>query len=328
VYNRILIINMNSGSVSILIPSKNRNDYLVKALDSIVLQNYPGLRIYVVDNNDDENLSTEIKNLIATFQKENTSLDWTYLHSTKKNSAGVKNDGMALVETKYLCFLDDDDELCANSISKRIKEMQADDELALLYCGGYSKIYRYPIKMYRYYHHSPHGDHEELKMMSCSSMIINLDIFRKEGIKFEEALDRLEDYDLGKQLISKGLKIKSIPEPLVLIHQHPRERMSTYNPVTMEFKDVLIKKWAGTTHEYIYQYIAGLFLWRQCFGIEKKTYEDIVRILKTDFNRKPSVRFKCQFLLASFSPLAYLTLYHCLLVFWQLRYNNRQRKIA
>lgn len=324
-YNRTLVANMKSESVSIIIPSKNRNDYLERALNSVAAQNYPGLHVCVVDNNDEEQLSIGIQKLIAEYQAKYTCQKWTYLHSPKKNSSGVKNDGMALVNTKYLCFLDDDDELLPGSLSVRVKELMADDDLALLYCAGYSKIFPYPFKMYRYYHHTPNADNQVLKMMSCSSMIINLDIFRKEHIRFEERLDRLEDYDLGKQLLTKGLKIRSIPEPLVLIHQHPRERMSTHNPITMEFKDILIQKWAETAEEYVFQYIAGQFLWRRCFGIEKKTYKEVLRILQTDFGRKPSAKFKAQYMLVSFSPLAYLTLYHCTLIFWQLSYNRKQK---
>lgn len=324
-YNRIRAADMDTTTpISIIIPSKNRNDYLMRALNSIVAQNYAGLHVYVVDNNDNEQLTNGIKKLVASYKANNPSQKWIYLHSNKKNSSGAKNDGMALVTTKYLCFLDDDDELLPNSLSIRAKELMADDELALLYCAGYSKIFRYPFKMYRYYHHSANTNYQELKMMSCSSMIVNLDIFRSEHIRFDEKLNRLEDYDLGKQLITKGLKIKSIPDPLVLIHQHRHERMSTHNPLTMEFKDVLINKWPGASEEYIYQYIAGQFLWRRCFGFEKIKYKDARARLLAEFNREPSITFKCQYALVSLSPLAYLTLYHIMLAIWQTRYNKKQ----
>lgn len=65
-------------------------------------------------------------------------------------------------------------------------------------------IYPYPFKMYRYYHHYYEQKDKTLKMMSCSSMFINKDVFLKNGVLFDERLSRLEDYDMGKNHSKKG----------------------------------------------------------------------------------------------------------------------------
>lgn len=309
--------------VTVIIPTKNRNEFLRRAIDSVAAQGYPSLQVCVVDNNDDPELSRGVEQMVEQYRQAHPQTEWTYLTSRQSYASGVKNDGMRRAKGRFICFLDDDDQLLPGSIALRAERMEADPELALLYCAGYSLIYPYPLRMYRYYRYDKKRDTDTLKMMSCSSMFINKELFFHHHLFFDESLSRIEDYDLCKTIIRLGLKVASIPQALVLLHQHPHERMSTHTPAhQMDFRDKLVAKWGAQAEDYVFHYHAGHFLWRICFGIERIPYGRIEAELEKEFGRRPSRGFRFRHWLVSFSPMLYLFLYHCSLIFWQF-YHNR-----
>jgi len=317
----------NDVILSVIIPTKNRPHLLKRALTSVALQDYSDFEVCVVDNNFDADISSLVRQIVNEFKNQYRHIAWIYIHSPKKFASGARNDGVDATTGKLIFFLDDDDELLPNSISIRVSEMLADDYLALLYCAGYSKIYPYPFKMYRYYHYNKKLHTEKLMMMSCSSIAINRGIFKENDLYFDEHQSRMDDYDLCRKVIEKDLKVKSIPQPLVLINLHPDTRISSHALVDYDFKDVLIERWGQSAADVVYDYAEGVYLWRKCFGTADQTYAQAVADLKRDFNRKLSRSFKIKYALLSISPKLYLALYHLGIILSQNRKNGLARKL-
>jgi len=316
----------NPVMLSVIIPTKNRPHLLRRALASVVSQNYAGFELCVVDNNPDAEISEQVKQTVAEFEQRYSNIKWIYIHSNKKFASGARNDGMAATTGSLIFFLDDDDELLTDSLSIRVMEMLADSELALLYCAGYSRIYPYPFKMYRYYHYSKKLHTEKLLMMSCSSIAINRRIFQENNLYFDEAQSRMDDYDICRKVIELGLKVKSIPDALVMINLHPDTRISSHKLVDYDFKDVLIERWGESAADTVYDYAEGVYIWRLCFGTADQPYKEIIAGLKRDFNREPTRAFKIKYALASFSPKLYLALYHIGVALSQASKNKLARK--
>jgi glycosyltransferase involved in cell wall biosynthesis len=296
--------------ISVIVPTKNRPHLLKRALLSVAIQNYPSFEVCVVDNNIDEEIIALAKCTVAEFKESYPLIKWLYIYSEKPFASGARNDGIAATSGQFIVFLDDDDELLPGSIKVRADEMLADPTIALLYCGGYSSIYPYPFKMYRYYHYSPVLHKDDLLMMSCSSNIINRQLFENHNLVFDESLSRMEDYDLNRKIIGLNLKVKSIPQALVHIHLHPETRMSSQKITDDSFKSILISRWGATANDMIYNYSEGVHIWRKCFNLEEDDYEAIKASLKKDFNRLPTRSFRYKYWLVSFSPVIFLTLYH------------------
>lgn len=320
-------MNVTNHVLSVIIPTKNRPHLLKRALTSVILQNYTGFELCVVDNNIDPAISDQVKQTVCEFEKQYRHITWLYIHSPKKFASGARNDGITATTGKLIFFLDDDDELLPNSISTRVDQMLADDELALLYCAGYSKIYPYPFKMYRYYRYNKILHTEKLMMMSCSSIAINRRIFNENDLYFDENQSRMDDYDLCRKVIEKDLKVKSIPQPLVMINLHPDTRISSHALVDYDFKDVLIERWGRSAEDVVYSYAEGVYIWRKCFGTADQTYAQAVADLKRDFNRNPTLSFKLRYALVSISPKLFLAVYHLGIVVSQGRKNTLARKL-
>jgi glycosyltransferase involved in cell wall biosynthesis len=317
----------SDNNLSVIIPTKNRPHLLQRAMASVALQNYPNFEVCIADNNTDAEISRQVQATVSNFEHRYPEIKWLYIHSKKPYAGGTRNDGIAVTTGKHIIFLDDDDELLPNSIKLRIDEMNADADLALLYCAGYSKVYPYPFKMYRYYHYSKQLHREKLMMMSCSSIMITREIFDRNNLHFDEQLSRMEDYDLCRKVIEKGLKVKSTPLPLVQINLHPETRMSSQHIISYDFKHRLINRWGQTADDEIYNYAEGVYVWRKCFGMSNAPYTEMVETLKRDFNRSPNLLFKFKYNLVSFSPKLYLTIYHLLISLSQKRKNGKARRV-
>jgi glycosyltransferase involved in cell wall biosynthesis len=279
----------------------------------------------VVDNNTDKEKNTEIQRLVEEFSNENPSLQWLYIHSTKSFASGARNDGIAATMGDFILFLDDDDELMEDSISMRMNTMSADPDLALLYCAGYSRIFPYPFKMYRYYHYNKKMHQDRLMMMSCSSIMINRNIFEAHGLHFDEGQSRMEDYDLCKMIIKLDLKVKSIPDPLVMIYLHPETRMSSQQLLDYNFKERLIERWGPQEQDVVFDYAQGVYQWRKCFGINDLSLKEISDHLFKGFNRRPTFSFLFKYGLIKISPYLFLFLYHVSLSLSQSYKNLRAR---
>jgi glycosyltransferase involved in cell wall biosynthesis len=312
-------------NLSVIIPTKNRPQLLKRAIASVAQQSYTRFEVCVVDNNINPEVSNAVKETVDSFRQQYPNISWIYTHSAKPFASGARNDGMAATSGKYIIFLDDDDEFLVDSIKIRMDEMTADPELALLYCAAYSKIYPYPFKMYRYYHYNKRLHKDKLMMMSCSSIMINRDIFEHNNLWFDEFQSRMDDYDLCRKIIELDLKVKSIPNPLVMIYLHPDTRISSHGLVSYDFKDALISRWGDTVIDVVYSYAEGVYLWRKCFGISDYRHTEVVKQLEKDFNRKPGLSFKFKYMLLSVSPKFYLGLYHLSVSLSQYKKNNQAR---
>ncbi|MFB9840790.1 glycosyltransferase family 2 protein [Mucilaginibacter ginsenosidivorans] len=313
---------MPHHTLSVIIPTKNRPELLKRAMLSVAIQDYPGFEVCIVDNNSSQKTNGQTREIVGEFEKNYPAITWRYIHSNKKFASGARNDGMDASSGDHIIFLDDDDELLADSIKIRMNNMLADPCLALLYCGGYSKIYPYPFKIYRYYHYNKALHTERLLMMSCSSIMINKKIFAANHLRFDEEQSRMDDYDLCKMIIRLGLKVRSIPEPLVLIHLHPETRISSQKVINYDFKNALIRRWGPAEADTVFHYAEAVAIWRKCFGIEEQSFAEIKKALRNDFNRSPTLAFRLKFMIVSISPFLFLTLYHIALFISQ-SYKNR-----
>jgi glycosyltransferase involved in cell wall biosynthesis len=111
-----------SALVSIIIPFFNEEQYLHKALDSVVGQSYKHTEIILVnDGSTDKSLS-----IAENYQSRYPQIK---LISTENRGLGhARNIGMTLATGTYLTFLDSDDELNQDAITTWVEKM--DEEQA------------------------------------------------------------------------------------------------------------------------------------------------------------------------------------------------------
>jgi glycosyltransferase involved in cell wall biosynthesis len=96
---------------SIVIPTYNREKYLIKSLNSIQAQQFSAYEIIIVDDGSTDNTS----HLIAELIKTNQSIRYFYKENEERSIA--RNYGIVRASGKYICFLDSDDILYPNHLT-------------------------------------------------------------------------------------------------------------------------------------------------------------------------------------------------------------------
>lgn len=94
---------------SIIIPCKNSYKYILKALDSIFIQNFNDFEILVIDDNSSDNSKELVTKWIENHLQMKEKL---YKKSvSKRGPGGARNVGLLHAKGKYIIFLDAYDEL-------------------------------------------------------------------------------------------------------------------------------------------------------------------------------------------------------------------------
>ncbi len=93
--------------VSIIIPTFNRLDLLIKAIESALAQTYPNFEVIVVSDNTDKELIRQLNQSLDTYK---TNEKFVFIqHEINKGGSGARNTGIKHATGKYVTFLDDDD---------------------------------------------------------------------------------------------------------------------------------------------------------------------------------------------------------------------------
>ena len=140
-------MNIDKPKVSVIIPSYNRFDYLINAINSVKNQTYKNLEIIVINDGSEQkeyydyNFDDKIK---IVHLKENQKK----IHGFGPGS--IRNFGVSEASGDYLAFLDDDDIWLKNKIELQIKQMQ-DNKVKMSSTEGffgygtYNQNNKYPL---------------------------------------------------------------------------------------------------------------------------------------------------------------------------------------
>lgn len=121
--------------VSVIIPTYKRPENLIRAINSVLLQSYKNIEIIVIDdNNEGDEYRLETEELMKQFEYDNRVI---YLkHKINKNGAAARNKGIKYVKSKYVAFLDDDDEFKIEKIRKQVEKLKScRGKFHACYCG-------------------------------------------------------------------------------------------------------------------------------------------------------------------------------------------------
>lgn len=203
---------MKDGSkVSVVIPFYNC-PYVDLALNSVLAQSYPNIEIIVVD--DGSTLHTEkltpFKNVVKIIRKENGG------------TASALNRGIRAASGAYFAWLSADDVFHPHKIQMQMLKLQGTgtsfNHTAYYYINEQGERLSETISMI----FSSKTQLIETLMRGCpvngSSVLLNMDIFRKIGM-FNENLLYTQDYDLWLRILPY-YEWSYIEEPLLDYRVH------------------------------------------------------------------------------------------------------------
>ncbi len=196
--------------VSVIIPTHNRPELLLRALASVYDQTFKDFEVIVVDDGDSPRAEVALANYLER-------INFQYLE-TKKNAGGsaTRNMGIAQATGKYIAFLDDDDEWVSNKLATQIPYFDREGERLGFVFSAINRIHQDHIYV------SPVDenvrDYKQISLIRLngfltSSLIVPKSVFNQIGV-FDETLPSHQEADLILRIAQKFEGV-GIREPLI-----------------------------------------------------------------------------------------------------------------
>ncbi len=217
-----------TGLVSVVIPAFNRKNALVRAVDSVLAQDYAGIEAIVVDDGSTDG-TQEWADGIGDARVRCIRLE------TNRGGGAARNAGILAARGRYVAFLDSDDEWEPGKISAQVKALEAEaaggNEKVVVYTriGVSRKNGRVETRPERGIRNGePVGDYLFVSdgLIQTSSLLMTADLARE--VMFDERLPRHQDFDFCLRLEEAGCRFLMCERPLTIwYHDDRKDRIST-----------------------------------------------------------------------------------------------------
>lgn len=203
---------MNTDLVSIIIPTRNRVEYLKQALDSVYAQDYADFEVIVVDDGSTDTTSE----LVQQYDKR-----LHYYHQYHQGVAAARNYGIRHAKGRWVAFLDDDDLFLPGKLSKNMAYLRSHPDIIWL-CSGFQLVdaQAQPLPREPIVPPAEITLHEiaMFSFLHTSSVVVSASVLREVG-GFPEGVKVSEDYHVWAKLLAQG-KGGAMPEVLTYFRQH------------------------------------------------------------------------------------------------------------
>ena len=203
-------------TITILIPTFNNAHLLTKCLNSVVSQTYKNLKVIILDDASTDNT----EEIVKSFEDK---LDIIYLKNEHNLGRGAsRNKILSLSETRLSCWLDSDDYMDLDKIRLQYEYFSQNENCNFLATpmmsllsetkmepgySGYNFIKNVTLLNLRMINHIPHPT-----VMFKTQMA--------KDLKFNENMNREEDWDFYIRLYENGYKVDVIPNLLYFYNMY------------------------------------------------------------------------------------------------------------
>ncbi|MGX1191849.1 glycosyltransferase [Metabacillus sp. SLBN-84] len=112
--------------VSIITPCYNGEEFLGRYLDSVLNQSYNNLEVILIDDGSTDKTSDIAKSYERKFLDNN--IEFLYIYQSNRGQAEALNKGLKIFKGEYLTWPDSDDILSTDSIEKKVKFLEENNE--------------------------------------------------------------------------------------------------------------------------------------------------------------------------------------------------------
>jgi len=209
---------MSGPLVSVVIPTYKRPQKLLRAVRSVLDQEYENWELFVVNDAPEMDVRDYLPN--------NNSINYIH-HNKNKGASAARNNGIRMSNGQYVALLDDDDAWKEKKLKRQVEKFNSlDDSYGLVYTGRDIMEGDDLVQT-----HIPNEDgwiHNTLlhqNVIPSNTPLIRQECFNKIGY-FDTKLESVQDLDLWIR-ISKKYKSAVIPESLAISHIGHKDRITT-----------------------------------------------------------------------------------------------------
>ncbi len=197
--------------VTAVIVTHNRKALLEKAIQSVLRQTWPALRLIVVDDGSRD--GTEA--WLSAFAPEH-GIDYVRLPESRGANA-ARNLGIRRASGAYVALLDDDDEWFPEKTARQVALLEAHPDMGVAACGKTS-VYDFTRREVEPPELLPEGDLSQLIFtdlhFTTSRLMVRRSLLLEVG-GFDEALPAWQDYELMIRLCQRT-RVGVVRENLLL----------------------------------------------------------------------------------------------------------------
>jgi glycosyltransferase involved in cell wall biosynthesis len=191
--------------ISIILPVYNRQNYIERAIDSVLNQSYKEWELIIVDDGSNDSSAS----LIETYKTQSTRIKTFY--QDHQSSSAARNNGIKNSKGDIITFIDSDDEYKENHLELRLDYLNENPEIDFLH-GGVEII----------------GDefvpdkYDRKKLIHLSDCVIGATFFGKKKVFSElggfKQIPYSEDSEFLERVV-KQYKVKKIDFSTYIYHR-------------------------------------------------------------------------------------------------------------
>jgi glycosyltransferase involved in cell wall biosynthesis len=194
--------------ISVIIPTFNRSNYLVEALQSVLGQKHVDLELIVVDDGSSDDTVNRLQPFLSKVRVH---------HQPHSGVSAARNAGVGMARGGWIAFLDSDDLWRPEKLSRQLDYLKRNP--GLLLCQTEEIWLRHGKRLNpKKYHKKPSGYCFPLLLERClvspSAVLMHRTLLDIVGL-FDVNLPACEDYDLWLR-VGYRFPIGLVEEPLVI----------------------------------------------------------------------------------------------------------------
>jgi GT2 family glycosyltransferase len=193
--------NVSVPEISVVVTNYNYGQYLQEAIDSVLNQTYPAIKLYIIDDASTDNSHQLLK--------QYTDKAVIIKHNKNKGIVYARNEAFDLCNTKYILFLDADDWLDTDYV-KTLFEAAEKHDLDVAYCDA-----NYFISHKADMGQSLNPPDFNIDRMKNGNFVHMSSLMRVKAIgatRFDKAMEKIthEDWDFFLNLALKRVKFGKV----------------------------------------------------------------------------------------------------------------------
>ena len=229
---------MNHPLISVIIPTYNRQGFLLQAVESVFKQTFSDYELIVIDDGSTDGTGEGLKPYENRLQ---------YIYRENRGVSAARNTGLQAARGDWIAFLDSDDYWLPAKLETQVRFF-AENPRALI-CQTEEIWIRHGRRV------NPHKKHRKFSgdifspslircIVSPSAVMIRREFLNQTG-PFDESLPACEDYDLWLR-ISCRFPVFLIEEPLVVKQGGHPDQLSRRIPFLDRFRIQALVKVLGS----------------------------------------------------------------------------------